>query len=238
MVSAWGRLVLSARLLSEESRDSSMLVYALGLLPADKNKDELYQQLLILYFLNRSAEADQLLAKVPVNPELIQELTSSLAIRATETTNAGLLEKVISMTNQYQVPDRQKLIARYQINYDIHTKQWKEMSAAVDQLLALKGTEVTGREITEYTYYINQYSEDLIVIKRAIHWIKPLATVDGELQSVYLNAYATLLYKSGQYKEARQWTEKLLSLTVNNAGEEAGAKELMLKINAKSGSDD
>lgn len=225
---------LSVRLLGQESRDSTMLNYALGLLPAAKNNDEFQQQLLILYFLDRTAEADQLIKSAAPDQEFIQQLTSSLAARAIDSSNPVLLAEAQGLLNHYHVSGSESIILRYQINYFIHTEQWNEMSLAVEQLLNLKENDLVGREIIEYTYYVSQYSNNPIVLKRAIKWIKPLATITSELQTIYLNAYATLLFKNGQYKEAGQWAEKLLSLTANSADEEASARELILKIKAKS----
>lgn len=142
--------------------------------------------------------------------------------KAIDSKDQAELGKVVDFVDKYVDDDREKRKEAYRLKFYEETGNWKEYVHSVKTLTNLYGFKNFLTDLNNYGWSIYLHSEDKEAITEALDWM--LKVVETDPQYMYLDTYAALLYKAGDFDSALKWAEKAISVG-NDAGEKVQETE-------------
>ena len=102
------------------------------------------------------------------------------------------------------------------------------MARQIDLFIASKSYK--GGYLNDWSWTIYEKCDDVVIIKKAAGWMK--LVIEKKPEYPTMDTYAALLYKSGQYVEAKIYAEKAVALGKANGDKTEETEKLLRKIEA------
>lgn len=134
---------------------------------------------------------------------------------AFEEKDEELLNQINEYIDKYMTKDKEKAKLNYRLNFYYSTQNWEKLCLVIDE--KYKTDEMTNATLNQYSWNMYQKCDDLECIGKAINWMKKV--IDEEPSYAYLDTYAALLYKKGNYEQAEEYALKSIE-----KGKEEGEK--------------
>jgi len=146
---------------------------------------------------------------------------------AVEQKSEQLLDDLVSMAYKY-LPERKEENANfYTITYYKMTENWSSYFQSVKSNIDKNGfDDING--INEYCWTIYENVDDKEAIQSAIIWMEKVTKKDP--QWAYMDTYASLLFKNGDYQKAKEIAEKAIKTGKENNKKIEPTEELLEKI--------
>jgi thioredoxin-related protein len=178
------------------------------------------------FFLTHYSEFKELFGKEDVE-DVIGNFIYTMADSAGRTHDQKLFNDAMNLVDKYiSDPENQKI--QYQASYYKKTGDWKAYDRNIKEQMK-KNPDMTGETINQIAWDIYEKCDDATVISDAVSWMKKVVAKEQEYN--YLDTYAALLYKAGQYAEAKKYA--LLAIVTGKAKkiDVKGTEKLLEKIN-------
>ena len=127
--------------------------------------------------------------------------------RAGETKNQEAFDAALVMTEKYLPEQYEDLSVSFSLDFYLKTGNWKMYSATVQKHISKSGYSNPGF-INSVSWTIYEQCPDAGVLKESISWMDSVCAKFPEY--AYLDTYAALLYKDGQYKKAEEFALKAI----------------------------
>lgn len=136
-------------------------------------------------------------------------------------------DAAIDMLHKHGSPEDTASMARsLRMYYFEKTADWDAYSAMA--LKIVEEPDATNSMKNSYAWAIYENVDDKKVLTAARDWMK--SVVEAEPDYAYIDTYAALLYKLGQYKEAEKQALKAIEVGTENKNNVEGTQELLEKI--------
>lgn len=178
------------------------------------------------FFLENKNKYEELYGKNAVKSKIYSIIYNKFNNAALEKSEEQLA-KVFEMIEKYDSKDAENNILFYRGMFYERTENWKKYSEYVDE--QIKSGKINNDKINEYAWTIYEKSDDKTIIEKALFWIKPV--IEKEPNYMNLDTYASLLYKSKNYAEAKIYAEKAIELGKKNNDNVDATMKLLDKIN-------
>ena len=208
-------LILADMYAKDEKHKLAIDEYYLALYSGVIKDDYVYNKLIQMYWQQEKI-ADLLaivleaIERFPFSPEFYyyQGLAFSTQDKQEQCLESLLKGKDYVFDNDLLKSDFYSLIG------DAHHKLENHKESDKSYIKALKHNPDNILVLNNYSYYLSQRDEDLLKAKEMI--TKCLALSENNPSASYLDTYAWVLYKLGQYSLAREQMEKALKITKNS----------------------
>ncbi|MCB9185174.1 MAG: thioredoxin family protein [Flavobacteriales bacterium] len=167
------------------------------------------------FLKNRKAYADAY-GKVEVD-EKISGIAFNMLQKAMKSQDEKDLEQVLDFADKYIEDELEASKSMYQLKFCEGKGDWSGYADCVQKLIDFYGFENFLGGINNYSWTIYLSVDNKDVLNKALSWMKRV--VEQDPQYMYLDTYAALLFKSGNYDAALQWADKAI-----DAGKTAGEK--------------
>ncbi len=115
----------------------------------------------------------------------------------------AILQQALELSEQAMVkPDEYRFYILQ--DYYVSTKNWKKAVSVVEDLRA-SGKLTNGSAVNQFAWMLYQNCNDTECLKKVGEWMK--GVIDAEPVPAYIDTYAALLYKTGQYVEAETYAK-------------------------------
>jgi len=181
-------------------------------------------------FLNAFATYKELYGKSECENKVMKIVYQKLK-KAAEEKNDDMMAESVMMIEKYIEEDKEKLIIGSMIDYYGKTNKWNEYASNVNAMVELmredKIEEVQSR-LNSYSWNVYENCNDSEVIHQSLGWMSKV--IEGSNDYSYIDTYAALLFKSGQYGEAEQYANKAIELGKQSGEDVTETEELLKKI--------
>lgn len=181
------------------------------------------------YFLENRKIYKTVFGKVEVE-EKISGIAYDMLQKAMKSQDEADLQKVLDFADKYIEKDVDASKSMYRLKFCEGKGDWSGYADCVQKLINFYGFENFLGGINNYSWTIYLNADDKVVLDRTISWMKRVVELDP--QYMYLDTYAALLFRIGDFDAALDWAEKAIQV-----GKKAGEKveeteELRDKIKA------
>lgn len=118
--------------------------------------------------------------------------------------------------------------AYMKVNFYQHIEDWQRVAQSLEQAMAELEADKTHGMINSIAWGIYEKCEDAEIVGRAADWMNKVVQSHGEY--MYLDTYAALLYKKGDYKTAHKWAEIAIQVGKENGEKVTETEALLEKI--------
>ena len=179
------------------------------------------------FFLDNIDKYSELYGQSEVN-DLLDKILYADLNSAIMSKNESDYKALLGRIEKYKPKEFNDYKAGYDIMYYKGVHNWKEFAKAVESSLN-NDDDFEVEAINEYSWSLYESCDDTDVIKSAIEWMRKV--VAKEPQYAYLDTYAALFYKSGQYKDALKYADLAIAKGRENGEDVKSTEELMIRIN-------
>lgn len=182
------------------------------------------------FFLENMEKYGELYFSADVRSKMYHILYQML-IEAVEMESEEKLDEILSLINKHDKERKEQNIIFYQSRFYEYTENWSGLSKKIEEYIEKNGYENT-RRINEDCWKLYENTEDPEIIAKAAYWMEEVTKIDP--QWAYLDTYAALLYKKGDFEKA-----KVAALQAIKKGKEedktrvSETEELLRKIEDK-----
>lgn len=154
-----------------------------------------------------------------------------MLIKAVELESEEKLDEILTLINKYDKERKEQNIIFYQSRFYEYTENWSGLSKKLEEYIEENGYENTNR-INESCWKLYENAEDPEIIAKAIYWMEEVTKIAPEW--AYLDTYAALLYKNGEYEKAKEAAlEAIQKGKEDNKTRVSDTEELLRKIEDK-----
>ena len=125
--------------------------------------------------------------------------------------------------------DADKIILEADIKKFQRKKDWANYSKLVSDYIQ-KYDDKNANDLNSYAWTFYENIDDKTMLTKAAAWAKKATELDDNYP--YNDTYAAILYKSGNYSEAKKIAEKAIALAKKNGDDYKETEALLVKINA------
>jgi thioredoxin-related protein len=159
----------------------------------------------------------------------VSNMASSQLRLAIKMKDEGLFMESIELLKQ-NMREPENMIPYFSLTYYKGMENWTEVVIQIDELRSSK-PDLSVSFLNGYAWDIYEKCPDQQVIEKAIGWLKPDMMEDTDWQ--YLDTYAALLYKNGQYDLAEEWAIKAIKNGTEAEANVSDTEALLTKIKAE-----
>ncbi len=181
------------------------------------------------FFLDNVNNYRRLYGEAGVNNKLNSVLGDMLTT-ATKNNDDKMFATLLLMVDKYVTEDPAASRIYCSISYYKGTKNWSKYAGAIDDYIEKKGLD-NSSYINGLCWDLYEHCDDKKLLKKACGWMK--AITQKEPTYPYLDTYASLLYKSGQMKEAEAAAGSAIATGKKNGTDVKSTEELLQKIKGK-----
>jgi len=178
-------------------------------------------------FLNNRDEYAKIYGKDEVNDKIYGLAQQKLRV-AMESKDEADLKIALQFVGKYLEDDKENNVLYFSLKFCEGKEDWKEYANCAQKLIDLNGFKNHLSDINSYGWTLYLKTEDKAVLKTAINWMGKVVNIDPIY--AYLDTYAALLYKNGNYKEALNWADKAINTGKQNGEKVGETEELQAKI--------
>ncbi|MBI1287363.1 MAG: DUF255 domain-containing protein [Flavobacteriales bacterium] len=160
------------------------------------------------FLKNRKAYTD-LYGKVEVD-EKVSGIAYGMLQKAMKSQDESDLQTVLDFADTFIEDDLEASKSMYQLKFCEGKGDWSGFAECVQKLIDFYGFENFLIDINNYSWTIYLNAENKEVIAKAIGWMSKV--VDLDPQYMYLDTYAALLYRSGDYNSALKWADSAIAV--------------------------
>ncbi len=177
------------------------------------------------YFLDNITKYEQLYSTYCVQQKVNAVLSARLQAVMKDKDTAKFRD-ILNMVDKYVKDDPRGVKINVRSTFYKETKDWGKYTEAISDYIAING------------YANEQYIHSLCAAmcqecndKKLLNKICPymLKVVNKDDKYAYLDTYATLLYKTGQVKEAKTWANKAIAIGKKTGADISSAEALLKK---------
>ncbi len=180
------------------------------------------------FFLKNMDKYQKLYGEKAVNENKTDILYSYLR-KAIKDKSERELEECLAAVDKYMGDKAGKYRRFYKITYYEKLENWGKYVNAIEK--RIEKDDPSPNQVNEYCWTIYQKVDDPAIVKKAVGWMK--AAVAKEPDYAKTDTYASLLFKAGNYPEAKIWAEKAIKLGKDGKVAVDSTEELLAKINSK-----
>jgi thiol-disulfide isomerase/thioredoxin len=125
--------------------------------------------------------------------------------------------------------DADKIISEADIKKFQRKKDWANYSGLVTDYIQKYDAE-NANDLNSYAWTFYENIDDKRMLEKAAGWAKKATELDDNYP--YNDTYAAVLYKSGNYSEAKKIAEKAIALAKKNGDDYKETEALLVKIKA------
>lgn len=178
-------------------------------------------------FLDNRIRYEALYGKGEID-NAIDAITSKLLDNTVKNKSEADLQTTLAFLEKYSSDTTGFIKNFYRLSYYKGIGDWRSMARQVDLFIAKKGYE--GGYLNDWSWTVYEKCDDAAIIKKAASWMKPVIEKKPEYPT--MDTYAALLYKSGQYADAKVYAEKAIALGKANGDKTDETEKLLKKIEA------
>jgi thioredoxin-related protein len=187
--------------------------------------NEKYAQL----FFQNIEQYERLYGRAGVNNKVNTILGDQLSA-ITKSKDHAAFETLLKMVDRYIKEDPASAKVNCRMAFYKETKEWDKYATALDEFAKKNGTE-NPEYMNSLCWDIYQNIDNKTLVNKACGYMKKVVQHDPKY--VYMDTYASLLYKAGKKKEAEQWAGKALAEGKKNGDNTATTEELLKKMKEK-----
>lgn len=180
------------------------------------------------FLKNRKAYADKF-GEVEVD-EKVSGIAYNMLQKAMKSQDEADLQRVLEFADKYIEEDLEASKSMYHLKFCEGKGDWSGYAECVQKLIDFYGFEnfVSGINNYCWTIYLNVENKD--VLKTAIGWMTKVVELDP--QYMYLDTYAALYFKAGDYDAAETWANKAIAVGKEKGEQVQDTEELLDNIKA------
>ena len=145
--------------------------------------------------------------------------------------NEDKLEEIDNLIDKYKDKDREITKNNIRIRFYKETDNWDKYFDYVSSYLKDKDPEKYHHTINEHCWHIYLNIDDQDQLNYAKNKMKKVCEVKQNY--AYTDTYAALLYKTGNYSEAKKYAQKAIKFAEEENRNPESTKKLLEKINDK-----
>lgn len=178
------------------------------------------------FFLDNIKKYEQLYGSVDVNNKVDNIIYDHLkaAIKAKDEKK---LASTLAMVDKYSKEDAADKKASYRMNFYKETQNWPKYEGAINEYIAKNGFE-NAEYFNSICWNLFEKCDNKPMLKKSAEWMQKV--VEKEPQYAYLDTYASLLYKTGNLKEAETWANKAIAAGKEKGDDVSATATLLEKI--------
>lgn len=154
----------------------------------------------------------------------IADIISVRVDRAGETKDESGFMAALALLDQYLPDQKENLTTSLSLDFYLKIGAWSKYANTVQAYINKNGYLNPGF-INGVSWTIYEQCTDAAVVKQSVVWMDSVTTQHPEY--AYLDTYAAVLYKDGQYKEAERVASQAIAAG-RTAGEDISATEALL----------
>lgn len=163
--------------------------------------------------------------------DAITDVIFSRASEANKNGDAGQLDVVMGLVDKYLSKDQETIKNGLQMNFYKAGKNWRAYADLEQKNITKAGEKNISGEINEIAWTLYEQCDDKGVLNQAIGWMKNVCEKNPEY--MFLDTYASLLYKVGNYKEARAQAELAIDAGKRSGEDVKSTQSLLEQIKMK-----
>lgn len=101
-----------------------------------------------------------------------------------------------------RVEDPLNTLPYYSLAFSSQIEDWGNLVSTIENM-RLQEMDLKLSFYNDYAWKIYEKCSDTSLVAKALSWMTPL--IDEEAEWMYIDTYAALLYKSGEYDQAEKW---------------------------------
>ncbi len=118
------------------------------------------------------------------------------------------LQLALDFADKYMDENKEENKAFYKLKFCEGKGDWSEYAKCAQGMIDFYGFENHISGVNNYSWTIYENAEDKDVLNTAIAWMEKVVKL--EPLYMYLDTYAALFYKAGQYDKALSWADKAI----------------------------
>ena len=181
------------------------------------------------YFLANHKVYAKVYGKVEVD-EKISGIAYDMLQKAMKSQDEADLKQVLNFADKYIEEDVEASKSMYRMKFCEGKGDWSGYAKCVQKLIDFYGFENFLGGINNYSWTIYENVDNQEVLKTASGWMKKVVGLDP--QYMYLDTYAALLYKVGDYYAALKLADKAIVVGKADGQKVEETEELRNKIKA------
>jgi thioredoxin-related protein len=154
------------------------------------------------HVINNLEKYAALYGKVETTDYLQNVIYYNYLRKAIDSSNTLYFEKALQLCDKLENPEEEKIYLK--LNYYEGIKDWKSYADAFESYIGLKGYD-NHMWINNNCWTIYENAEDKEILEKAVEWMKPV--IEAEPIWMYLDTYASLLFKTGNLEEALKYAD-------------------------------
>jgi thioredoxin-related protein len=160
--------------------------------------------------------------------QIVQKHAQTVFNSAVEKKDKSLLEKASDLFTKTVPAEAESMRDRLQAMYYSRTGDWKQLGDAVDKMS--QAAEASAASINEFAWNMYEKCEDNPSLVKAADAMKRTTKNLESSQWAFVDTYAALLYKTGQYDIAEEQALRAIDMGKEAKADVAETEELLAKI--------
>jgi thioredoxin-related protein len=161
---------------------------------------------------------------------VIQMRAQSVFGNAVAKKDKSLLEKATDLITRSSPDASESIRDRLQAMYFGRIGEWMELADVIVRMSL--ATDASADQINEYAWDMYQKCDDKAPLLKAAEAMKRTTAKLESVQWAFVDTYAALLYKTGQYDEAEQQAIRAIEMGATATEDVSSTEELLTKIRA------
>lgn len=160
-------------------------------------------------------------------------LASQLLDKAMKSKDKKDLEAALDFVDKYIDEDKKATLVYYRMRFSEAVEDWSSYADGAQDMIRIYGLENHLNGINNYSWTIYLKVDDSSVLKKAIGWMEKVVSLNPLY--MYLDTYAALYFKIGNYNEALVWADKAIEAGKKTGEDVKETEALRDKIVAANG---
>ncbi|GAB1370429.1 hypothetical protein MASR1M45_04900 [Candidatus Kapaibacterium sp.] len=136
------------------------------------------------------------------------------------------MDKVLALIDKYDSKYAEENKDYYRMMYYERTESWDKFSDYAEDLIS--NNKANNDRINELCWNLYENCTDKYVLKKALKWISKATNESPNYAN--LDTHAALLYKTGNYKDAKIYAEKAIEIGKKSGNDVGETEKLLEKI--------
>lgn len=162
--------------------------------------------------------------------QIVQKHAQTVFNAAVEKKDKSLLEKASDLFTKTVPTEAESMRERLRAMYYNRTSDWKQLGDAVDKMS--QTADASAASINEFAWNMYEKCEDNPSLVKAADAMKRTTKDLEASQWAFVDTYAALLYKTGQYDIAEEQALRAIEMGKESKADVSETEELLKKIRA------
>ena len=180
------------------------------------------------YFLDKYNTYKDLYGEMEVSEKLYSIIDERVDVAIKEDNEENAM-KAFKLAEKYDPENSDSRVAYMLINFYEKTKKWDKYTDIVDKWISDK--KFSNERINDICWNLYEVTDNPDIIKKAISWMSDF--VDKEPNWMWMDTYASLLYKDKNYQQAKKYAELAIDLGKKQKENVESTEKLLEKIKAE-----